>query len=164
VIIGGQASAVPSAFPQTVDTAQLLASWNAKLPALKSALARGESATAALKEAGLPAITGRPISESQVAGGVQPDSGPSCQDWTCGWQFDAMSSFQIAWLVWVGAISGPAAVCFFLGTGTAGLACTVAGAIWGVISAYTYFPPSYNAHRCLYAGIGFGSEAKWEYC
>lgn len=161
LITGQQVTLVPSAVPNAVDSAALLASWNMKLPALKAGLANGESLAAALAQAGLPAIEGRFVRSPATKGGIQPD-GFSCQAFTCGWQFGAMDSFEIAWLVWAGAISGPAAICLFFGAETAGIACTVAGAIWGVVSAYTY-PPSYTG-RCLYAGIGLGTTAFWERC
>lgn len=162
LITGQQVTVVPSAVPNAVDSAAMLASWNMKLPALKAGLANGESLAAALAEAGLPAIGGRFVRSPAMKLGIQP-AGLSCQAFTCGWQFGPMDSFEIAWLVWAGAISGPAAICLFFGAETAGIACTVAGAIWGVVSAYTYYPPSYTG-RCLYAGIGLGSKAFWERC
>jgi hypothetical protein len=168
LIVGQQIIPVPSAVPQAVDTAGLLASWNAKLPALKAGLARGESLAVALQEAGLPAITGSPVrgsalSRSAAKGGIQPD-GVSCQYWTCGWEFDALSTFELKWLVWVGVITGPGLVCAFFGPPSAGVACAAASAIWGVISAYAAAPPNYNPHSCLYAGVGFGTVSKLEYC
>lgn len=140
-----------------------MASWDKTLPALKKALASGASLSTALQQAGLPALTGSMVSGTVSSGGIHPD-GVSCQNWTCGWKFSALSSFEIAWLVWAGTITGPGAICFFLGSETAGLACTAASALWGIVSAYVDFPPSYNPHRCLYIGVGWRIVAKWESC
>ncbi len=163
LLVDGHVTAVPTPLQHPIDTAQLLASWNAKLPALKAGLARGESLAVALQEAGLPAITGHAVSSSAAKGGVQPMSGASCQDWTCGWQFDAASSFGITWLVWAGVLSSPGLVCFFLGPESAGLACLVAGALWGIIAAYAWTPPTWTG-RCIYIGVGLGIVSKWERC
>jgi hypothetical protein len=145
-------------------TAAQQASWNAKLPALKAGLARGESLAVALQQVGLPAITVGAVSGSTATGGIQP-MGASCQDWTCGWEFDAYSSYEIEWLVWAGVISGPGLICAYLGPVTFGTACTVSGLIWGIVSAYfTYSSPPRWSGRCIYIGIGFGRVAKWEQC
>jgi hypothetical protein len=98
-----------------------------------------------------------------VSGGVQL-AGASCQDWTCGWEFSASTTFELEWLVWVGGITGPGLICLVFGAETAGVACVVAASIWAVVSAYVYTPPSYNAHRCLYFGVGLGSVAKFDAC
>ena len=91
--------------------------------------------------------------------------GPSCQDWTCGWEFHAYSSYEIEWLVWAGVISGPGLICLFLGPVSLGFACGVAGILWGIVSAYfTYSSPPRWSGRCVYIGIGFGQVAKWEQC
>jgi hypothetical protein len=162
LLVDGHVTAVPTPLQHPIDTAQLLASWNAKLPALKAGLARGESLAVALQEAGLPAITGHAVSNSTAKGGVQPMSGPSCQDWTCGWEFDASSTYYIEWLVWAGVITGPGLVCALLGPPSLGAACAVAGALWSIISTFAYTPPRWSG-RCLYMGIGLGwTKVKWE--
>lgn len=163
LLVDGHVTAVPTPLQHPIDTAQLLASWNAKLPALKAGLARGESLNVALQEAGLPAITGHAVPGSTAKGGVQPMSGPSCQDWTCGYQFDVASSFGITWLVWAGVLTGPGAVCVLLGPPSLGTACLVAGALWAIISAYAWTPPTWTG-RCIYIGVGLGIVSKWERC
>jgi len=91
--------------------------------------------------------------------------GASCQAWTCGWEFDAYSSYTIEWLVWAGVISGPGLVCLFLGPESAGVACGVAGVLWGLIFSYSSYssPPPWNG-ECIYIGVGFGEVAFWENC
>ena len=165
LISNGRVVVVPSSLQQPINAAQLVASWNAKLPALKAGLARGESLAVALQGAGLPAITGHAVSgAATTTGGVHPDA-KSCQDWTCGYEFDAYGSYTIEWLVWAGVISGPGLICYFLGPESFGFACLVAGTLWGIVSAYSDYgsPPPWTG-RCIYIGVGFGEVAFWEKC
>ena len=144
----------------------LVAQFNADLPALKLALAAGDSLSQALVVAGFPAIQAAQVgapSGTGVSGGVQP-AGASCQAWTCGWEFSATTTYELEWLVWAGGITGPGLICLVFGAETAGAACAAAAAIWGLVSAYVYSPPRYNAHRCMYFGVGFGIVAKFDAC
>lgn len=146
------------------QTARLLAAFNTRLPALRRDLAQGETLSAALLNAGLPAIHASRVTVDP-RGQVSPNWF-SCRDWTCGYEFDPVTTFEIEWLVWAGVLVGPGLVCLFLGAETAGVACAIAAAVWGVLSAYMWMPPSYNPHRCLYAGEGWWGRAvvQFVYC
>lgn len=161
-IRAGHATLVATSTGERTDTARLLASWNAKLPRLKQALASGESYPAALRQAGLPALTGKVVSSAPKAG-VQP-FGPSCQSYTCGWEFSPLTTFEIEWLVWASTTAGPGAMCALLGPETLGWACVAAAALWAILGAYFYAPPSMNWHKCLYIGEGWGTVAKFDRC
>lgn len=148
----------------TPAPSRLLKSLDARLPALRRDLASGESLPVAWRKAGLPALHGHAVGLVTNSSGRLRPEGASCQDWTCGWEFGPLSTFEIEWAVWAGTIIGPGSACLFVATFTAGLGCFAAASLWALISAYVDTPPSYNAYKCLYIGIGFGEVAKFDRC
>lgn len=152
-----------AAVPLSTPTKTALdASFAAKLPALDRALAGGASLSKAVSVAGYPAMTPQEVHAASVSAGAQPN-GADCQDWTCGWKFSAQSTYEMEWLVWAGTIVGPGSICLLFGAETAGIACTVAAGIWGIIGAYVDAPPDYSG-KCMYIGVGVGNVTKLESC
>lgn len=138
-----------------------VATWDAVLPALKADLAAGDSASEALAAVGMPPISATAV--NVASGNAASPNGFTCRDWTCGYEFDSLSTFEIEWLVWAGVLSSPALVCALLGPETAATACLVAGILWGILSAYVWSPPSYPS-KCIYIGVGIGEKAEFVQC
>ena len=55
-------------------------SWDANIPALQRALAKGGSDAQALKAVGLPTITAREVTDRTGSPGRVTPNGPSCRD------------------------------------------------------------------------------------
>ncbi len=162
-------AAQPSPVSQSVTTptsAQELASFNARLPLLRSYLAKGDTLRQALTAAGYPALNVTLVTSNSTSNGTNAlviPRGASCQSFTCGWKFSASTTYDIQYLMWIGEIAGPGGICLLFGAESAGIACTLAGAIYAVLSAYAFPIPTYTG-KCLYAGIGVGEVVKLEKC
>lgn len=146
------------------NASALVKSWDGKIPALERDLGKGDSFAQALEAVGLPAITAHRVGANTGSlGRVRPE-GVSCQDWSCGWEFSSLSTFELEWAIWASATGGPSLICLLAGPETLGVACAVAGAVWALLEGYFYSPPSYNPYQCLYVGTGFNTVARLDYC
>ena len=104
-------------------------------------------------------------SGDNVANGTDPNGlGFHCQDWTCGWEFSAPTSYYFLWEVYVGVITGPGFFCGTLSVVTLGYSCALASTIYSFIVGAKWALPSYNPHHCLYIGTGWGKTVKWDNC
>lgn len=159
-------AAPPSATskPGSAAASALVKSWDAKIPALQRDLAKGDSYAQAFKAVGLPAITAQQVTGTTGSPGRVTPDGPSCQDWSCGWEFSAFSTFEIEWGIWASSTGGPGLICLLAGPESLGVACAVAGAVWALLGAYFYTPPTYNPHKCLYVGTGIRNVARLDNC
>lgn len=150
------------------------AHWNAT--AVRKALAAGDSLNVALAAGGLPPITASSVRSTSVrsstgrssTGRMRADgAGYTCIGWSCGYEFSAVTSYEMAWLVWAGIIVGPGLICSVLGTGTVGIACLVAASLWALVSAYVAAPPPYTG-LCIFSYYSFygpgGFSSRWVNC
>jgi hypothetical protein len=142
--------------------AKEFAYFNARQPLLRKYLAEGYPLQVALRKAGFPALRITIVGRGPDGLLVHPN-GASCQDFTCGWKFSATTTYEMEYLIWIGEIAGPGGICLLFGSETAGIACTISGGIYAVLSAYAFPIPQYTG-KCLYAGIGVGEVVKLEKC
>lgn len=153
---------IPSRITNSSTRAEDFAYFNARRPLLRKYLAEGDSLQKSLSKAGYPALRITLVGRGPGGMLMHPD-GASCQDFTCGWKFSALTTYEIEYLMWTGEIAGPAGICLLFGGETAGVACAIASGIYSVLSAYA-FPTPRDTGKCLYAGVGAGQVVKLEKC